>query len=660
MCGIAGIWHAANVADARSHLSAMLDAMVHRGPDGRGMMEYPGGAAGMVRLALVDLSERGQQPMWTEDRRVAILFNGEMYNFREERERLEKSGFRFRSTTDTEVVLNLFVEGGIDFVDRLRGMFAVAIFDWRKSGPDQPPTLVLVRGHFGIKPLYVAQANGDPRSVVFSSEIRALLASGLVARSVDRQAMAEYLSSGFIWQPRTIISGVRMMEPGTLEIYVPGQSVRVERFWRLPPYNPRHETLDEAAERLREVLDESIRLHALADAPVGAFLSGGVDSTAIVGLMRKHVSDLRTFTLRFPEFPGADECQEAAEAAELLEVRNQVIDVTGSDVAESLPRFASDLDQPSADGINTWLISRAASKEVKGVLSGLGGDEWFAGYPVTRRMSRYFNTPLGWTQSAAAHLAAAVVDLVPQGPLRRRIANLAARRTPLSTWCHTHSVFDWNEVRRSLGLQQKEAEREHHLEEALSRVNPEWRHETAVGLSFLLDTRVYMINQLLRDSDATSMAHSLELRVPFVDLHVVDFTRSCFDHHKLLPDGGMGDDYIQSGSKRVLIHAVRDVLPLSVARRPKRGFVVPTHRWLKSALAPLVEETCRPEAIARRGLIDPRLTVGCWKAFTDGRYSAVKHEIWVLMMFELWCREVLDPATTAKPLRGATPLTLDD
>jgi asparagine synthase (glutamine-hydrolysing) len=409
MCGIAGLWNAQSGVDTRGAVERMLDAMHHRGPDGRGQMQFAGGAAGMVRLALVDLSERGQQPIWSEDRRVAILFNGEIYNFRDERARLEKAGYRFQSNTDTEVVLNLYLERGVEFVERLRGMFAIALFDWRNSGTDQPPTLLLARGHFGIKPLYVAHANDDPRSVMFASEIRALLASGLVPRNVDRAAMAEYFSSGFVWQPRTIISGVRMMEPGTLEIYEPGEPLCVKSFWRVPTYVPRHETLDEAAERLRHVLDESIRLHAFADAPVGAFLSGGIDSTGIVGLMRKHVPQLRTYTLRFPEFPGADEATEAAEAAELLEVRNTVVDVTGREVAEWLPHFAGDLDQPSADGLNTWLISRAAAGDVKGVLSGLGGDEWFAGYPVTRRMSRHAIPVLGWTQSLAAWMAAAVV-----------------------------------------------------------------------------------------------------------------------------------------------------------------------------------------------------------------------------------------------------------
>ncbi len=234
MCGIAGIWNLRDDHKAEGAVGAMLDAIGHRGPDGRGTLTYAGGAAGMVRLALVDLSDRGQQPLWSADRRVAIVFNGEIYNFRAERERLESSGVAFRTTTDTEVILNLYLERGLDFVDRLRGMYALAIFDWRETSLAGAPVMVLARGPLGIKPLYVATAGDDPNAVVFASEIRGLLASGLVERRVDRGGLADYLAHGFVMQPRTIISGVRMLDCGTLERYVPGRPVERRQFWRIP------------------------------------------------------------------------------------------------------------------------------------------------------------------------------------------------------------------------------------------------------------------------------------------------------------------------------------------------------------------------------------------------------------------------------------------
>ncbi len=641
MCGIVGLW---NVGAGRplATVSAMLDAMRHRGPDGRGTLEYAGGAAGMVRLALVDLSDRGQQPIWSEDRRVAILFNGEMYNFRTERDRLEMAGHRFRTTTDTEVVLNLYLEHGLEFYDRMRGMYAVALFDWRQTAPHGLPVMVLARGPLGIKPLYVAHPDNDPRQVIFSSEIRAILASGMVRGDVCTESLSGYLEHGFVLQSGTMISGVRMLEPGTLERYAPGEPMLHKQFWRMPPYAPRRETLDDAADRLRAVLNESVALHAMADAPIGAFLSGGVDSTGIVALMRKHVSDLRTYTLKFPDVPGDDEVKEAVSAAQVYDCHHTVVEVTGREVRDVLPRFADDLDQPSADGLNTWLISRAAARDVKGVLSGVGGDEWFAGYPVTRRMARYATTPSGRAQALAGQLAYHLAGWVPPGRLRNRVENLATRRSALATWTQSHTVFRHEMARRLAGLGPGAPSGISRFAAVLDQDCDDWTGETMVGLSCLLDTRVYMINQLLRDSDATSMAHSLELRVPFVDLALVAFSRSCDDEFKLRSDGGSSSHYYGSGSKRVLIHALRDVLPLSISNRPKKGFVLPFEHWMRGELASLVEDTCSHETIVRRGLVDPQLVATIRDQAVGGVPGTLYPGLWTLMILELWCRAVLD------------------
>jgi asparagine synthase (glutamine-hydrolysing) len=642
MCGIVGLW---NVQAQRplAAVDTMLDAMQHRGPDGRGTLEFAGGAAGMVRLALVDLSPRGQQPIWSEDRRVAILFNGEIYNFRSERERLEKAGYRFRTATDTEVILNLYLERGLDFHERMRGMYALAIFDWRQSSPGGAPVMLLARGPLGIKHLYVAHPGDDRRGVIFSSEIRAMLASGLVAPAIDPEGLESYLSQGFVVQSRTMISGVRMLEPGTLERYAPGEPVWQKRFWRVPPYAPRAETLDEAAQRLRATLEESVRLHALADAPIGAFLSGGVDSTGIVGLMRKHVGDLRTYTLQFPDFEGEDEVREAAAAARAFDCRHTTVEVTSREVAEVLPRFAGELDQPSADGFNTWLVSRAAARDVKGVLSGLGGDEWFAGYPVTRRMARYRATARGRIQAAAGAIANHVAPWMPQSRLRNRVENLAARRHGLATWRQGHTVFRQSLVDRLLGRTDRSVTQDDRLAAVLAHDTPDWRRETAVGLSCLLDTRVFMVHQLLRDSDASSMAHSLELRVPFVDVELAAFSRSCADEHKLLDDGGADDRYEESGAKRVLIHALADLLPGGIANRPKRGFGLPFWQWLRGDLAPMVEDACGDASVRRRGLLDADL-VGAVRASAAARAPGSEYPcLWSLLILELWCRAVLDP-----------------
>jgi asparagine synthase (glutamine-hydrolysing) len=626
MCGIAGLWNSQQEQPI-NHITAMLNAMRHRGPDGIGTIEFNGGAAGMVRLALVDLSERGRQPFWSNDKKVALIFNGEVYNFKEERARLESKGFRFHSRTDAEVVLSLYLERGFDFVNSLRGMYALAIFDWRESRDDEPPTLILARDPFGIKPLYVAKGENG---ILFASEIRALLASGLVERQINRDALCDYLSHGFVLQPRTMIENVRMMEAGTIEYFYPNNNHERKSFFQFPNYEPRNESLEESADRLRHVLGESIRLHAFADAPVGAFLSGGIDSGGVVGLMKGHIPHLKTYTLRFVDCPNADESKEAIAAAKFFGCDNTVVDVADKDIASLLPLFAGQLDQPSTDGLNTWLISRAAAKEVKGVLSGLGGDEWFAGYPVTRRMARYTQSSFGRVESVAGHFAKAISGSLPLGAIKQKAENLAARRSSLTTWIQGHTVF-------SEGIDDLR------LAEFKSRFDerhPRWREETAVGLSCLLDVEIYMMCQLLRDSDATSMAHSLELRVPFVDLEVAKFSRSCADDYKLNKGGGENLQYQSSGAKRVLIHALKDVLPPETATRDKKGFALPFNKWMKTVLRDLIQETCNPDVIKKRGLLDAE---HCEFIFNDKNTKQVLYpQLWAIMILELWCQRVID------------------
>ncbi len=639
MCGIAGIW---NLDEQRavSRVGNMLSAMRHRGPDGEGLLEYRGGAAGMVRLALLDLSTRGQQPLWSQDRRVAILYNGEVYNFRDARKRLESAGHHFHTGTDSEVVLHLYLEHGPGLHEYLRGMYAFAIFDWRRTGVDAAPELLLARDPLGIKPLYVFNPGGDRDRLIFSSEIRSLLASGLVPRDVDPTTLTDYLSLGFVPQPQTLIRGVRMLEPGTFEHHVPGRAPVTRQFWRIPSYEPQQESFEDSAARLRGVLEESVSLHSMADAPVGAFLSGGIDSTGIVGLMRKHVRNLHTYTIRFPDVAGSDESAEAESAARDFGCIHQTIDVTASEVAKVLPIFAGDMDQPSKDGFNTWLISRAAASDVKAVLSGIGGDEWFAGYPVTRRMARYDSTWSGRAQRIAGYLANAALPLLPDSQLRYRAENLSHRRNGLATWLQTHRVFSQRLAQRLTG-QAATLPLENRFAGLVNQAVGNWHDETPVGLSCLLDTQVFMRQQLLRDSDAASMAHSLELRVPLADIKLAEFARSCQDSYRLSSDGGSSDRYAESGSKRVLIAALRDVLPPTIANRKKKGFSLPFDVWMNGSVRPLVEDTCGEESIRRRGLLDPS-----WSAQIRGTKHLARYPgVWTLMIFELWCRAVLDTSS---------------
>jgi len=638
MCGIAGIFN--GDSDYSANIARMVRAQAHRGPDGLGTVTFEGGAAGAVRLALVDLSDRGQQPIWSADRRVAIFFNGEVYNHVEERRRLVARGHRFHSTTDTEVVLTLYLEHGMDFVDHLRGMVALAILDWRESAPGGRPTLVLARDPFGIKPLYFRRPSGPASPLVFASEIHSLLASGLVAREIDKNALMDFLAVGFVLQPRSILSGVEMLERGTTLRVTPSGLMEFRKFWNLPPYQPVRETFEESSERLRAVLDEGIALHAMADAPVGAFLSGGVDSTGVVGLMVRKNPRLRTYTLRLTDFPQSDESGQADAFARSLGCESTLVEVGGRDIVDLVPRFAATIDQPSVDGLNTWLVSRAAAKDVKGVLSGLGGDEWFAGYAATRNLARYASGA-GKFFPIAGKLAAAVRQWTPRSYLGRRLEGLALKGRPVTSWLDCRQIFGYELAAELAGEKAANSAGIEDVERILSGINPSWSKESSVGLSCLLDVDVYMRCQLLRDSDATSMAHSLELRVPLVDLRVAEFSRSCADSFKLHTGGGAGNEYGNSGAKRVLIAALRDVLPTDIARRPKRGFSIPYRHWLQNQLADMAGDLCSRKTIAARGLLDPDLASALANDPSARRWSAWPLP-WSLMILELWCRAVVD------------------
>ena len=644
MCGIPGI--VGGEGDYSPHLASMLRAQAHRGPDASGSITYEGGAAGAVRLALVDLTERGQQPIWSPDGRVAILLNGEIYNYAGERTRLVGRGYPFHSSTDTEVILALYLEHGLDFVCFLRGMFAVAILDWRESRPRGRPRLVLARDHFGIKPLYVAQPNGPGGPLVFASEIRSILASGLIPKQLDQEGLVDFLAMGFVVQPRTIISGVEMLERGSLLRITPAGSMERRTFWRLPPSEPVHETFEESAERLSAILEESVDLHAMADAPVGAFLSGGIDSAGVVGLMARRNPRLRTYTLRLADFPQSDESAQASAFADYLGCKSTLLEVTGREILDLVPRFGAEIDQPSTDGLNTWLISRAAAKDVKGVLSGLGGDEFFGGYAATRNMA-WFATGSGRTFAIAGKVAEALRRATPSTYVHQRLEGIASKGESYTTWIDCRRMFGYSLAGQLVNGGSQSHKGYNNIESMLSGLNQDWRRESPVGLACLLDVDVYMRCQLLRDSDATSMASSLELRVPLVDMKVAEFSRSCADEFKLYPGGGDGSLYGKSGAKRVLIHALRDILPADILQRPKRGFSIPYKHWLQTALSPLVKEMCSRKTIAARGLLDPDLASKLAAEDPAKHPWAVTPPAWPLMILELWCTAVIDECTSS-------------
>jgi len=642
MCGIAGIFGA-----PRGDLEGMLAAMRHRGPDDQGVFRDGHVALGMTRLAILDPSPAGHQPMGSECGQVWIVFNGEVYNFREERERLARAGHRFRSSSDTEVVLALYLAYGDDFVNRLRGMFALAIYD-RRPGADAA-RLVLARDPFGIKPLLYARA-GD--RLVFGSELRALLASGMVEKTLDATALRQLLAHGAVYQPRTLLAAVRSVLPGH-RVVVEGGGLRTEPYWTLganrvadiggAPYA-------EVVERVDQTLRDSVRAQLVADVPLGAFLSGGIDSSLLVAMMARECGrQVETYSVGF-EGEGAhlDETDDAELVARHLGTRHSRVVVTGQEVADALPRIAAGLDQPSVDGVNTYFVARAAASGLKVALSGTGGDELFAGYPWFQTMLRFQR------ERARGRLRSrwrAFLARVGGRTTRDRLAS-QGQVSPAAGWSGREFLKTYASQYQIFGLAAADRVLRSDLRAAADRRATDAddlrdADELPLGDVFqrvsAVCLRSYTQSQLLRDIDVMSMAHSLEVRVPFLDPVVCDLALSLPVDAKQGPGDASAPpgSYAATGVKRVLVDVGRRYLPAGFERRAKRGFTLPFEVWLRGPLRPALRDALSPATVSARGWLEVDAVREVAERFEAGAISWAQP--WLLMVLELWARAVLDP-----------------
>ena len=643
MCGICG-FTGPRVDGA---LQAMVAALHHRGPDDRGTWAGESVSLGMARLAVLDVSPAGHQPMSTGDDGIHIVYNGEVYNFADERQRLEESGVRFRSTSDTEVVLRLYERYGDDFVLRLRGMFAVAIWDARR-GP-QRERLVLARDHLGIKPLLYAEVEGR---LVFASELKALLASGFVAPRIDPTALRTLLTFGSVLQPRTMLTGVRALPPGHRLVADRG-GVRVERYWSLGIdriASLRARSYDDQVDAVASVLEESARLQLVSDVPLGAFLSGGVDSSILVAVMAKALgSPVKTFSVGF-ESEGAhlDETSDAERMAGHLGTDHTTAIVTGEDVRNRIDAIAAALDQPSVDGVNSYFVSLAARREVTVAVSGTGGDELFAGYPwfitMAQDMDRWAHEP--WRAFAGSIVSAAARHPALDALVRRRgggRVHRLRRGSFVGAYGEVYQIFGPVAAARLLATpvaaRAGAGAAPHRDLASLDELPLGSTIERVTALA----TRGYLTNQLLRDIDAVSMAHSLEVRVPYLDPIVVDTALSLPDAAKLgdvRTANAYGHTYRETGAKRVLIDVGRRWLPPDFDVQQKRGFAMPFDAWLRGPLHEVMNDALDATTVRRRSLLEPSVVTSVRERFARGDASWA--EPWLLMMLELWCREVLD------------------
>jgi asparagine synthase (glutamine-hydrolysing) len=624
MCGICGIWNYREGEPVqRELLHRVTDRMAHRGPDDSGTYydDARGIGLGFRRLAIIDLSPAGHQPMANEDETVWIAFNGEIYNFQELRPDLEARGHRFRSRSDTEVILHQYEDRGPDAIADLDGMFGLAIWDARRR------RVLLARDRMGKKPLYYYD---DGSRLIFASELKALLLVPGVPRQLDYDAVAEYLSLGYITSPRTIFAGVQKLPPAHVLIH-DGLSPRIERYWDWLGSFQTEPGLGEREwhDRLLSELRAAVRRRMVSDVPLGAFLSGGVDSSTIVALMAES-SDrpIKTFSIGF-EDQDLNELVFAREVAQRFGTDHTEEVVRPAPLDQLLPDLVAQMDEPFADPsvVPTYYVTKIARQHVTVCLSGDGGDEAFAGYPRYYRAllgSRLDQIPPALMRPALALLVAGV------GPHLR--AHWLARRqllAPEFRYAYGVQLF-YSEQARS-ALAQPIADRVRPIPDALAAGIRRSSGLDELSRYQYLDGLTYLPEDILVKVDRTSMWNSLEVRAPLLDHHVLELAARIPPQLRLAGRSG----------KHILKQAIRGLVPDSVIDRPKQGFGIPGRRWLSGELSEMVRAVLCSTRARERGLLRPGaaeyMIAHYLRPSTD-----LWPQVWAILVLELWCQTYLD------------------
>jgi asparagine synthase (glutamine-hydrolysing) len=629
MCGITGIVEAEGNL-TREAAEAMTEALRHRGPDDSGLWSDGHCALGHRRLSIIDLSEAGRQPMSDESGEAWITYNGEIYNFQLLRKELESLGYRFRTRTDTEVIIKAYRQWGVECVKRLRGMFALAIWD------SQRRRLFLARDRVGKKPLFYAQSG---KRFLFASELQAIVTDSGVERRVDLTAIDEYLSWGYVPAPRTAFEGVFKLPPAhwlTLELKPSGPELRVERYWELE-YGPKHKLGErEAGEALREKLTEAVRLRMMSDVPLGAFLSGGVDSSIVVGLMAELSSQpVKTFSIGFEEV-AYNELDHARRVARRCGTDHSEF-IVKPDALRVLPKLVRHYGEPYADSsaIPTFYVSEMTRSRVTVALNGDGGDESFAGYEryLANRVAEWMRLVPGgrWPALALSRVLPDSTD--PKSRLRRAKRFLSVAAKPqASRYGRWVSFFSEESKRELYSPDLRSLINGHRPEDWVASLFDRSQGLDPVDRAMAVDVLSYLPYDLLVKVDITAMANSLEARSPFLDHEVMEFAARLPVDLKLRG----------KQSKYLLKRAFADLLPPENVNRRKMGFGVPVGHWFRGSLRPLLEDALLSEQLARRKYFDASVVRSMVTDHIDGRADH-SFALWNLLMLELWHREFIDP-----------------
>jgi asparagine synthase (glutamine-hydrolysing) len=606
MCSISGI---VTVADsARDAVQRMNAAQLHRGPDDRGVArcEFVGGEVvlGNTRLAIIDTSPAGHQPMNDPETGNWITYNGETYNFRELRREIGTAPWF--SNTDTEVVLRAYNKWGVYAFRRMRGMFALAIWDHVKQ------QLVLARDPLGIKPLYYYAAKDI---LLFASELRALLASGLTPRRLSTAGVDSYLATGSVESPVTIVERIKQLLPGHyLQVKV-NRGIEItevkftERSGIEAPNNR-----DDAVARLRSELEETVRLHLVSDVPLGVFLSGGIDSSALVALMSHMGQRPKTFSVVFDE-QTFTEAPFSRAVAERFNTDHSEIRLSEQRLVQLLPDAIAAIDQPTMDGINTFVVSSAVKNAgITVALSGLGGDELFAGYPSFRRAMKLSSQISKRVLRAASGFGKIALNGSVQRHKFWQLANSECR--PVDVYRISRQLFSNESITRITGREPCHKNGHEHSSDIVNQIST-------------LELNGYMTNTLLRDTDAMSMAHSLEVRVPFVDTKLEDYVLSLPGEWKLRARSSV--------PKPLLADAVADLLPRDFLARPKMGFTLPFEKWLQRNLRTEVSSVLRDSSRLAPAGVDAKAVEKVWDDFLVKPRAIGWSRPWSLYVLAQWC-----------------------
>jgi asparagine synthase (glutamine-hydrolysing) len=646
MCGICGAIGFSSRKEGELPVRRMLAAIVHRGPDEEAFLDVTPVVLGSRRLSIIDLAG-GSQPIWNEAGTLAVVYNGEIYNFRELRQQLLGLGHSFRTNSDTEVIVHAYEQWSEACAAKLHGMFAFAMVEMPQGRNGRPAGVFLARDPLGIKPLYYAKSGS---SFLFSSEVRSLLASGHVAPQLAAESVSAYLLFGSVCEPMTMVEGVFSLPPGYSMMIRVGERVEAaapKPFWNFAEdyksWSNQHGASNGAssakrsasAVEVRSLLEDSVRKHLIADVPVGVFLSSGVDSTVLAALAAGVQGGIHTFTVAFPDLEYS-EAKIARATAKRLGTDHRELSLSGSEMVERLDEAIGAFDQPSMDGINSYFVSWAARQAgLKVALSGLGSDELFGGYSSFRatsqvaritKMARWF--PRTLRGFGADALKNSKTYRGSRDAFRKASAAWLDPAALPHPYFFTRALFTTHTV-GALLREDTDSWSSTPWSKWMALAAREARPMDAFTQVSWLELRSYLVNTLLRDTDAMSMSHSLEVRVPFLDKPLVEKVLS-------LPEAIKGDP---AHPKRLLLEAVADLLPKEIATQKKRTFTFPWENWLRGKLGDRVASGLQNWSPALKSQFDGRFAMSAFKDFQRGRTTWSRP--WSLYVLNEWVKRNL-------------------